>query len=360
VTTGGIVQHAGADLFRAIARGVIALGVRDRLASLALPYPQSTQFALDRVVLTCLERGETPPTGVPDLISWCAERTAEKWPFTVSPDFVWPDARLVEPDVRMPTRTCAEVASDGPSGVVEQQALAVLAEVEAGATSPVLFRNRRDFLIKRTVVTRQNHMKMLGEDPAIAVAWKRVSHLYGPVPEAYVAEDQFILCPTCQLLALRSARGTAWCESEICPRDVAVEVRYDADDAQVLMPSLRLFLALPGRTERAVRKGLARVGVGTTLIKGGEGTYRFSVPVGQKQTMRVYDRVQPALLAARAAEESASLIIIPSCLLRLQPDYRSVFIRSIPFDADVSLVTDEELIAMAAGQQGDPQRKNNA
>lgn len=364
MTSISVTEHAGAELLRAVARGVIDLSSQDRVASFALPYPTSAQLALDRTVLTCLNQHEAPPAGVPELIVWCRDRILAEWPLTMPVGFVTPDSRLIDENVCLPTRTCAELASDGPLGFMEQEASALLGEVAAGCSSTANYQSCRDFLIRRTVVTQQNLMNIL-RNPRDAMAWKRVSHLYGTVPDAYVLDGKFAVCPTCQSLALPLTDGATWCESEMCPRAIEVEPSYEAAMSRVLRTPLRIFLTLPGRTELVVRQRLARCGVTVELVPGALGSYQLSRPTGETWTMRVYDRVQPTLLAARMFEsitpdDSRTLVVVPDHVVRHRPDFRAAFDRLTPADADLALVAEDELATATGTSDHDDRRNDNA
>lgn len=359
MTADGTARPDDVELFRMLARAMIELAAADRLESFALPYPSGVQRALDQVVLRCLNQGEAPPSGVPDLVRWCTERVCADWPFGLPAGFVGRGASLVDARARMTTRMCAEVASDGPAGVVEQQALALLANLETAAPSLTFFETCREFLIQRVLVTSAAAIRMRTVDPAAALAWRRVRHLYGPIPQVYVEDGEFFVCPICRLPARRLGQGDVWCEGELCPRDVALE-RHPAAGAQLLIPSLRRFLALPGRTERDVRARLGQLGADTALLEGTQGSLQLRLPGGRPWTLRVHDRVEPVLLAARVSAGPTSLAVVPEYVTRARSDYRNAFEQALPPGLQVSLVTDVELIAMASGAAAWPERKHDA
>lgn len=364
VTMPDAVEQDGVEILRAVARGIIDLGSQNRLSSFSLPYPTSAQHALDQVVFTCLVQERTPPRGVPELVFWCRKLALSEWPLMLPPDLVWSETLLVDDRVCLPTQTCAEWASAGPSGVMEQQAQELLHEVAAECPSAASYQACRDFLVSRPVVTRQDLTAVLAR-PRDGMAWKWVKHLYGNVPDAYVRDGQFAVCPTCRSLAILLVDGGRWCESEACPRSSPIEPIYEAATSQVLRTPLRIFLGLPGRTEQAVRREITAVGVNVQILPGDIHRYRLTWPNGETLTMQVHDRVQPAMLATRVtgsatpAGDGRTLVVVPKHVMTHRPNYRSVFERLIPAHTDIELVTDDELVALARGSHEHSARRRN-
>lgn len=354
VTMPDAVEQNSVEILRAVARGIIGLGSQNRLSSFSLPYPVSAQHALDQVVFTCLAQERTPPRGIPELVFWCRKLALSEWPLMLPPDLVGPATLLVDDRVCLPTQTCAEWASDGPSGVMEQQAQALLHEVAEECRSTASYQACRDFLISRPVVTQQDLPAVLAS-PRDGMSWKRVNHLYSDVPDAYVLDGRFAICFTCKLLAIPLADGGHWCESEACPRSSQIEPTYEAATSQVLRAPLRIFLGLPGRTEQAVRRELTAVGVNVQILPGDTHRYRLTWPSGETWTMQVHDRVQPAMLATRITESATpagdgrTLVVVPKHVMTHRPNYRSVFEQLIPPHTDIKLVTDDELVTLARG-----------
>ncbi|MBV9141538.1 MAG: hypothetical protein JO115_11570 [Pseudonocardiales bacterium] len=352
VTMPDAVERGGVEILRALARGIIDLGSQNRLSSFTLPYPASAQRALDQVVFTCLAQEHTPPQGIPELVFWCRARALSAWPLALPPDLIGPEIFLVDDRVCLPTQTCAEWASDGPSGVMEQQAQALLRDVMAGCSSRESYQACRDFLISRPVLTRQDVTAVLAS-PRDGMAWNRVKHLYSDVPDAYILDGRFAVCPTCQSLAIPPAGGGPWCESEACPRSSPIEPTYEAVTSQVLRNPLRVFVGLPGRTEQTVRRELTAVGVDVQILPDDIHRYRLTWPSGETWTMQVHDRVQPAMLATKVNESATSagdgrtFVVVPKRVMIHRPNYRSVFERLTPPHTGIELVTDDELVRLA-------------
>jgi hypothetical protein len=344
--SGGVIEEEGAQLLRLLARTMIELGRVGRTGVISLPYPPFVQRTLDRIVSICLDRGERPPGSVPELVSWCAERTPDRWPFPVPADLVRPDSVLVDSDARMPTRTCLELSSGGPEGSPEQQARNLLRQLDEAGGAAGWIRRSRGFLIDHPIVPNDLTVRQ----PEHMAMWRRVKHLYERVPFAHIVDRRVSTCPTCGLLA-RAERGRlTWCEAELCPRDLAPSI-LRADAVWLLRDPLRLFLALPGRTERRVCDELASAGVGITFIDAVEGTYELSTPVRGKCIVHVLDRVEPVLLAAAVTRWPGSLVVGPHRLIDRLAGYRAAFADAMSPAIDVTLVSDEELIALAGGKR---------
>ncbi|MER5766615.1 hypothetical protein [Streptomyces sp. NPDC001985] len=367
----------GTALFAELARVVAALAAQDGLRSFSLPYPREAQRALDRAVLHCLDRGRTPPRSLPELLSWCREHPAGGPLFRVPAALVSPGATLIDPVGHMPTRTCLEVASSGPEGRVEQEAVRLLAELAAACGSVDAYERCRRFLANRPAIGQRD--RFAGREPWSTAVWNRVRHLYEAVPEALLHRRTLALCGTCGLPALAArekprasaARGGPdpsavrgapdpstghrpgrWCESEDCPPDVPFRLVRDPGHTLLLRRSLRVFLALPGPTEHAALAALDRAGAGHELIPAGLGMYRVTGAGPRVCFLRADDRREPALLAARVAASPEALdgpVLVVTPGPRAERDgYRAAFtaaLRDTPVRA--VLTTPEDLVRRA-------------
>ncbi len=320
---------------------MIELTSVDRSSAFRLPYPASLQLALDRVVLVGLTHGQPVPLGVPELLSWCRERGLSEWPMTLPSGFFTDDARLIDPAAREPTLTCAELASHGPRGMLEQEAETLLAELADTCGTVERFGLCRDFLIKRPVIFRFDPMEML--QPTVAQTWKLVKDLYGPLPDRFPIDGLVHRCKSCLLLAKPVTRAGPWCEGGCPPGDREFESSQQLGHALALPFGLRLFLALPGRTEHTVRSRLASQ---AQLLPLGLGVHRVVGHDGTLLTFQVHDREQPAPAALRAADVAARLggpldVVVPD-KLAARPGYRQDFDRAMPADARVRLMSASE------------------
>lgn len=333
-------EGAGSELFRELARMVATLAEVQGLRSFALPYPGLAQRALDRTVTHCLDVGETPPRSLPELWEWCRTKPADDPLFAVPASLVTPDAMLVHPVGRMPTRSCLEVASHGPDGGMAAQARALLCDLEARCGTGERYRQCRSFLARHPVVHQQDRF---GPGWSKAV-WSRVKDLYGPLPESLLVDGDFLRCLSCGLPALPrdravlvlgpSATGTdIWCEGEECPRDNPLELIHEPEQACIQRSSLRTFLALPHRTEEAALDALDRAGIDHVPLSGPLSAYRLRDTGPGIVDIQVYDRLQPALLAAHLADSAPladrTLVVVPDALAG-RDGYRGAFTDALP------------------------------
>ncbi|MFL4496642.1 hypothetical protein ACJ6WD_36180 [Streptomyces sp. VTCC 41912] len=338
--TGEASEGVGSEIFRELARMVATLAEVQGLRSFALPYPGLAQRALDRTVMHCLDVGETPPRSLPELWEWCRTRPAGDPLFAVPASLVTPGATLVHPVGRMPTRSCLEVASHGPDGGVAAHAHALLGELEARCGTDERYQQCRRFLARHPVVHQRDRFG-LGWSKAV---WSRVKDLYGPLPESLLVDGDFLGCPSCGLPAL-SRDGTVpvpgpsatdadiWCEGEECPRDAPPELIREPDQARILRRSLRTFLALPHRTEEVALDALDRAGIDHEALSGPLSAYRLRDTGPEIVDIQVYDRLQPALLAAHLTDSAPpadrTLVVVPNALAG-RNCYREAFADALP------------------------------
>ncbi|MFE2043781.1 hypothetical protein ACFXAZ_23185 [Streptomyces sp. NPDC059477] len=338
-------ERPGVELLAALSRGLIGLAQVTQAATFRLPYPPGLQLALDRLVLAGLTQNRPVPGGISELLSWCRERSpAAWWPLKLPNGFPSGDARLVHGDAKEVTRTCAELASWGPDGVVEQEAVALLAELAENCGTVERFAACRDFLISRPVILQYNPIDFLS--PAVAHTWKLVQGLYGPVPDRFRIDRTVYRCSGCSLLAKPVAAETSWCEGGCPPGEHVLESTPRPEQSRLLPLALRLFLALPGRTERAVRSALPQR---ARLLPQGLGLHECAGPGGEARIFQVQAREQPLPAALRAAETAAGLpgplyVVAPQALVA-GPGYREEFEAAVPDGSRVRLLSADEFTA---------------
>jgi hypothetical protein len=333
----------GAAILPDLARGLVDLSDASHGGVISLPYPSSTQRALDRIVLACLREGLAPPSGVPDLVGWCTVPFDGRWPSAAASELLCPEATLLNPQWCLPTRSCAELASYGHEGV-EQDAVLRLHELAQTTTTAVTFEQCRDFLIERIFVTSDD-VRSRSWKPAV---WRLVKDLYQPFALVSAAEG-CIVCPGCGLSARAEQGRIVWCEGEICERGLASGRDYPPGQTLVLNYALRIFLALPGRTERSLVRSLAAHGITATLVPGDVGVYRLDKAVQGRSSMQVFDRLEPTLLAARLSECSGLLAVVPDRLTRARASFLESVRRALPEDLDVDLSTESDVVEGALG-----------
>ncbi len=338
--TGETPEGVGGELFHELARMVAALAEVQALRSFVLPYPGLAQRALDRTVMHCLDVGETPPRSLPELWEWCRTRPAGDPVFADSATLVTPGVTLVHPAGRMPTRSCLEIASHGSDGGVAAHARALLDDLEARCGTGERYRQCRGFLARHPVVHQQDRF---GLDWSKAV-WSRVKNLYGPLPESLLVDGVFLSCPSCGLPALPGDGAVPvpgpcgtdagiWCEGEECPRDETPQLIREPDQAWIVRRSLRAFLVLPHRTEEAARDALDHAGIDYEAVSGPLSAYRLRDTGPGIVDIHVYDRVQPALLAAHLTDGAPladrTLVVVPDALAE-RDGYREAFTDALP------------------------------
>ncbi|GAA1021801.1 hypothetical protein Aple_073170 [Acrocarpospora pleiomorpha] len=337
------------ELLYAVARSFFELVGQRRTESFRLPYPPNVQLALDRVVLDCLRRGAPPPASVPDLVRRLVVGDEMESPLAL-PDWLVSPSALVDDLTRLPTRTCAELASAGPHGAVEQAAVRILNEIADFSPSALYFRTYRDFLITNVAVSPQADRSLMA-DVRNSLAWQRLRGLYEEVPAAYITREMgsqwFAICRECGFPALPLPDERWVCESGYCGI-TETPVRADRNGTRLLPTSLRLFLALPGSAEQGILRRLSKVGVSVTLAPSGLGVWHFTHPEGRPGVLRVYDREQPALLAAcltadlpRTGEHR--IAVIPDRVIARQPDFLKLLASHLPEDQELLLSSEADL-----------------
>ncbi|WP_131816069.1 hypothetical protein [Streptomyces sp. 3213.3] len=337
-------KRMDSDLLISVARGVIELASIARPSTFRLPYPAGIQLALDQLALSGMAKGYPVPVGVPDLMSWCRERGLEKWELNLPEGFLTSGARLIHPTAGEPSRTCVELASLRPGGGPEQEAETLLAGLASTCGTVERFADCRDFLIRRPVMLRPDPLELLR--PAVAQTWSLVKGLYGSVPDRFLTAGLVHCCLGCGLLAKSTKAIGSWCEGGCIPASRELEQSYEPKLALALPLTLRLFLALPGRTELAVRSGLMDQ---ARLLPPGLGVHRVAGQDGTLRTFQVHDREQPGPAALRAAEIAALLggpldIVVPDDVAA-RSEYRQNFDRALPAGARVRLLSASEFTA---------------
>ncbi|MFJ9572625.1 pPIWI_RE_Y domain-containing protein [Streptomyces bacillaris] len=342
-------EQTDVDLLAALARGVVELAETSRSSAFGLPYPTEVQLALDRWVLAALTRGESPPVGVPQLMTWCRQpRLGGR--LALPADFLFADACLIDPVADEPTQTCAELGSFGRHGVVEQEAETLLAGLVEACAGAERFAKCRDFLIRRPVLLRLDPMELM--QPSVAQVWNLVKGFYGPVPARFSADDAVHVCSGCGLLAKPFGKEAPWCEGNCPPDGRGFVTSHDPRLARAIPFALRLFLALPGRTEQAVRAVLAER---VSLLPSGLGVNRAVALDGGPRLFQCHHREQPGPAALRAAETAALLgapldIVVPDRVAE-RPGYRASFEVTLPEGAPVRIFSATEFTSAGSSRR---------
>ncbi|MFS0695204.1 hypothetical protein [Streptomyces nitrosporeus] len=337
---GGTDAEGG--LFHELATAVAALSEPRNLRSFALPYPGFAQRALDRTVMRCIDLGEDPPKSLPELWEWCRGRTADDPLFDVPPSLVTPDTTLVHAIGLMPTRACLEVASQGSADGVAAEARTLLAELEARCVSAGQYQRCRRFLAHHPVIQQEDRYTP-GWDKSV---WTLAKGLYRPMDESLLTDGLAMRCRSCGLPGLLDRRrdpapvpgrpvtdGEAWCEGEECPRGDAFDLIRDPRLSLILPLSLRVFLVLPHRVEEEALNALDHAGADYEAVPGHLCAYRLRATGAGTLDVRMYDRVQPGLLAAHLARDAPladhTFVVVPQRLAG-RASYRTRFTAGLP------------------------------
>jgi hypothetical protein len=366
-------------LLRTVASAVIDLADIGNLATFTLPYPSEAQRALDRVILTCLRRGATPPQSVVELVRWCRERAILDWPMELPEDVFAPADRLIDPESGQPTQLCQELAVRGRDSAVEQYDNAVMRAAmnlcqQVGSTKS--YEAFRRLLIEKPVLTTSQFFAEAGElslDPVRDL----IEQIYEPVPVGYLSAGSYGTCARCKTLLTPLIDGRWWCERDVCRRQggtaLGTELRVDqVGELRHLARPLCQFVTWPGRAEIDLERRLLALGPG-------DGAARRPVPGSELATNRalriqmwpdfdaydlritfpddhvwaidVKDWANPALLGRRARglrgtpTFDEAFLVVPKHRLDIRRDYLDVFYRHRSQEAaGLQLVTDVDLV----------------
>ncbi|MBR7836920.1 hypothetical protein KDL01_26820 [Actinospica durhamensis] len=345
-----MLDREAGSLLRELARGVLTLAYRDKTASI-VPYSVAMQSVYDKIVASCLLSGGPAPTSVPELLRWTREYPVGELPFNVDTLGVLSSDVLVDGASGMPTRTCIEVASAGFEGGWEREALRTLQKLELSESN---YARCADFMANRPVVTVQQTLNFAAT-ARTAVTWRHIMHLYRSPADLLVQSGRLHVCPECRLPA-RSDDDVriAWCESGECPGLGEVGDAHDAQDALVLVEPLRAFHVAPTRIAHALRALGQEAGL-TMVAHGASGTYAIQFSEGSR-SVRIFDRVQPALLAEELKllfeAEPSALVVVPSRTMARHLRYRRALQSAVPAGSSAAVMTDEEFAALLVGGTG--------
>lgn len=329
----------GADLVRQLARGVLAMREFDH-GGYALPYPPDAQLALDRIVLACLRDNLVPPVGVPHLMRLCALPFV-KWPIVFSEDCGGPDAVLVNPHTRQPSRMCVEWAASGPLIGPDETTSSVLFRLAMGNHAD--WAEYRNFLIEHPVVDLHAGPGFLAR-PQMKRIWQRVQALY-------VDHRPELRCPSCGLFAATGKDGAGYCETESCDAFPVERGRVDKD-VKALTREVRLSLVPAGRAERVLRDSLLSAGIAVRMAPEPFDHAVVTLPSGDIWALVVRVDTQPVLLAEVVRSWGAlssvdrMVVAVPEAVIRRRADYSVVFDRH-DAGSGWTLLSTRELLAEA-------------
>ncbi|MER7909936.1 hypothetical protein [Streptomyces sp. NPDC096068] len=340
----GWSSRHGVPLLRSVATAMVELSQVENPGTFALPYPDSVQSALDRMVLTCLLLKAKPPGSVPKLVHWCTIRPVDNWVFPIPSDIAPRGSLLVDPSTFQPTQLCYEWAggNDGtglrPS---DRKPLDDAAAICREEDRPDVYRAFRELMIKRPVLTGREFATLPSKGTGLELLQQQIQSVYLPAPLHHMdpVSRTFTACGRCRTLLHRTRRGDLVCELDTCRgkgpvkrgREYGVE---DSGGVLLLTRSLRQWVAGPGRIELRLAGVLERVGAMIQLWPS-YGAYGMSValPDGQTWAVEVKDWVSGALLGRSASlppqdpPYDRCVWAVPRRRLRAHPSYENEFMR---------------------------------
>ncbi len=341
-----------------IASGLIQLAPQSLEAGpLTLPYPDSLQRGLNRLVLTCLQRGLPPLQSVPHLLDWCRLPLVD-WPLDLAgEDFQpMPSDRLL--DGQIPTSLCHEWAysnGDVEAELRERQLLQLVFDVCRAQNAPNAYTAFRKFLTKNLVLTAFE-LQRTRLEPTLELVVDLILAAYAPAPPACIVRGEFHCCSHCGNLLLRTLRDELVCENERCRRlgrSAPGHRLSPGDDIHWLRPELRRFIAAPGRSELRLAKHIERLGVEVTLWPAFDAyDLRLVFPDGEAWAVDVKDWADPFRLARSVKPVPSeppwarAYFAIPDDRCQERPDYLRAFRNHCRIlNAQVDALSERELIA---------------
>lgn len=240
-----------------IASGLVeAHGAIARGAPLGVPYPAPLQRGLDLLTLECLQTGEVPLAGVPELFRWCEEPLGS-WRVPIGGPDVAGDVLL---EAGEPTRACQEWAVDAHDVEAELFENEIVSGVRrrcraAGREdSYVAF---RQLVIEKPVLTDLELQESLMGPRLVPIA-EQVKQCYPHAPIEFERGGSVDCCRDCGNLLLQTTEGLL-CVDDRCPRRTAPKVGRTLPTAagvRWLAAPVRMFVAAPGRAELRLRDAL--------------------------------------------------------------------------------------------------------
>ena len=281
-----------------------------------LPYPKELQRGLDRLVLNCLRQKQTPPQGIPDLLSWCQRPLAE-WPLELPEEAGTADKLL---DRGMPTEICEEWAIASPdleAELTQKKLLLNAISVCKSADAPDSYVAFRRLLIEKPIMTEFELLQQCHE-PVLEKLAEQLQTAYEPAPESAVVGGQFHCCSNCGNLMLRAIAGDLVCTEERCRTKSLGKPGTQIPQSQGvfwLKRGLRRFVAAPGRAEVRLLEKLEKLGkLQQVELWPNFDSYdlRIVFPDGEAWAIDVKDWRNPFLLAKKVREQQPPIPSAPS------------------------------------------------
>ncbi|MGM9468461.1 Fis family transcriptional regulator [Streptomyces murinus] len=350
----------GIRLLRNVAGAMVRLGEATGTQSLSRPYPEEAQNALNQTVLACLLLQAEPPASIPDLITWAAQRSLDRWPLPVPADAVRPGALFLDEMTRQPTQLCYEWAVDAEaSAAISEQPFMNSASTRCQEEEyPEAYRAFRRLLIQRPVLTHRALVTLpAADDQDLGPVGELLHDIYQPAPVAFLDRKRrvYTACGRCRTLLHPTTSGGLWCERRACQDRGSVRPgrEYRADDdggVRLLIRPLRQWVSAPGILEERLARKLEKIGAGVELWPD-YGAYGMRVHMPDDSILAVEhkDWTSPALLGRRAAPPLSGppydrcVWVVPAARLREQSTFRTVFEHYRPARVP-ELMSDKDLV----------------
>ncbi|MFD0398272.1 HU-CCDC81 and SPOR domain-containing protein [Kitasatospora sp. NPDC059811] len=331
------------------------------------PYPPEAQRALDQVVLECLRGRITPPSGLPELISWCRTRPLDRWPLQLADEeaeeaFGSGDV-LIDRHSGMPTELCLEWKVDGGKDSAARQydrrTIAVALQACLAVDSPESYTRFRRVLVDQPVLTSADWSELAG-DLYLCPVVSLLSAIYPTAPDHYLRDGRYTPCERCRTLLVPLTDGGWWCERDECrqqgppPPGRSLMLSATGKVLQLRRP-LRQFVTGPGRAEVGLEDALRSLGLTVEMWPAYDAyDLRVTFPDDHVWAIDVKDRVHPGLLGRKASlvpttpPYHEACWVVPRYRVRGHHDYLGAFRRARPASArGLHLLVDDDLVLRA-------------
>lgn len=326
-------------------------------------YDDSVQRAYNRLVLHCLSSGAEPPDSVPGMVAWAASTRLGQWPADLRPAGITGDEILVDPETRVPTQACLELAmpvADAASELFENVIIAEAREACRAARSPKSYTAFRRLLTTRPVLTAADLVALAAEIelmPTLEV----IRRCYEAAPAALLKDGAYRLCGRCGCLLVPLENGGLRCELDRCRNDGGTTPGPElsaADRVLQLSRPLRVFITSPGLAETELETSLGKPPLRLKPEMWPQfDTYDLRVPFpdGSAWAVDVKDWASPSLLGARMQPlppdppYNRAFIVVPEYRFRVREDYARAFKSALPpgLDRTITICSDAEFLALA-------------
>jgi hypothetical protein len=359
----GLSFFDGAELLRMIATALISLSHR-RLPGDPV-YDDQVQRAYNHVVLLCLRKGVEPPSSVPGLVRWAAERPVSTWPLDLPEEFTAAETTLINPDSLTPTQACFEWivnARDTAAEQLENQLMGEALDACRRMKSPETYTAFRRLLIERPVLNGVE-LALLGGDFHLAPINDLIRRCYEPASAAYRREGHgdYTTCTRCRCLLVPTTDGRFTCELDRCRRDGTARAdRRIAPDTRggvlQLTRPLRMFITSPGLAEVELERELGALGLSVEMWPNFDAyDLRVLFPDGDTWAIDVKDRASPELLGRSATAFSPepphdrAMLVVPKYRFDEREDYARVFTANLPeqLSKSLPLFSDQAVVRQA-------------